>query len=566
MNLRQQIIHDQVEKLSQSLAITGDQAFVRFAHSLIVGQSIHAFNSDDFVDGGQDKQIDTITIDQDGDEATVYILQIKNTNSFSSNALIQMHNGLNWIFNKSRSDINTLPNRALKDKILEYRSIQSAIGPSNIYVIAAFVTNGSTSTLSDEFRQEQKTIIDQYDNSTFAKFQFQVWGADELVNQLNIVDRRSRRVDADIRIRYDANNPSLIKYFAENLKGLVCTATASEIAQIINSDPSGSVFDSNIRQFLGTRGAVNTDIHATCSQLDSSYLFWFLNNGITIVCDQFDAVTDPDNPHIKIKNMQIVNGCQTATTLALAQKEGKLAQDVRVLLRVYETGDNDLVSKIVLTTNNQNKISSRNLRANDLIQLDMERGFSMHSYFYERKPRQYDNQSNIDATKIIPNELVAQAYLGIILKRPSDASRRKYKVWSELYNDIFGGKVIELYLLAILIHGRTAQWLRSSGYKDDPDDIRRKVAKNGIFHVARVVSNLWRSGDNWKIDSQVLQLQLNQLEKNPSILDSYLEKALAIVVSVISSHQYHLNDLDNALKSYMLDEDLSRYLHSWNHE
>jgi hypothetical protein len=138
-----------------------------------------------------------------------------------------------------------------------------------------------------------------------------------------------------------------------------------EIAKLVNDHPDGSIFDLNIRRFLGTLGGVNRDIFSTCSNVESSYEFWFLNNGITIVCDQFDPVTDLDNPHVKLKNLQIVNGCQTATTLALAQREGRLSQDVRVLTRIYETSDPTLVSRIVLTTNNQNQIKSRDLRAND---------------------------------------------------------------------------------------------------------------------------------------------------------------------------------------------------------
>ena len=81
-------------------------------------------------------------------------------------------------------------------------------------------------------------------------------------------------------------------------------------------------------------------------------LFWFLNNGITIICDKVDPVTDRDDPKVKIDNMQIVNGCQTATSLANALKEGHLQPDTRVMLRIYETQDLDIVDKIVLTTNN----------------------------------------------------------------------------------------------------------------------------------------------------------------------------------------------------------------------
>jgi AIPR protein len=199
-----------------------------------------------------------------------------------------------------------------------------------------------------------------------------------------------------VSIRYDANNPSLIKYHAEGLKGLVCSTSAKEIAKIVLNDATGAVFDSNIRRFLGTRGAVNADIMRTCSDTSVSNQFWFLNNGITVICDTFDPVTDPDNAHVKIKNMQIVNGCQTATALALVEKAGKLATDTRVMLRVYETADAQLVDKIVLTTNNQNKISSRDLRSNDKVQIDMQEAFSKYNLYYEI-PTIYFGKSRITA-------------------------------------------------------------------------------------------------------------------------------------------------------------------------
>src|SRR3712207_2220776 len=108
MNLRQQIIDDNAERLAQTLGISPDEGFLRLAHSLIVGRSVHAFDPDDLVEGGQDKQIDTITIEEEGASADVYILQTKNTDSFSSNALIQMGNGLSWLFQKPRKDLATL--------------------------------------------------------------------------------------------------------------------------------------------------------------------------------------------------------------------------------------------------------------------------------------------------------------------------------------------------------------------------------------------------------------------------------------------------------------------------
>jgi hypothetical protein len=243
----------------------------------------------------------------------------------------------------------------------------------------------------------------------------------------------------------------------------------------------------NIRRFLGTRGGVNRDIFSTCSNVESSYEFWFLNDGITIVCDQFDPVTDPDNPHVKLKNLQLVNGCQTATTLALAQREGRLSQDVRVITRIYETTDPTLVSRIVLTTNNQNQIKSRDLRANDPAQLDMEEAFRNYGFLYERKPRQYDD-TTIDPTRLFTNEAVAQCYLAIVLKAPSDGRARKYKVWGDLHSRIFSGQSIEPYILAALIGRSASDWLRGSPHTTSEDEVLRIIAKRGSFHIGRIAA------------------------------------------------------------------------------
>ena len=562
MYLRQQLIQERIEKTAKDLGVSEDLAFLRFAHSIITGCSIHAFNQSDLIEGAQEKQIDAITIEQDEDEAIIYIIQTKNTTSFSSNALILLRNGLDWVFNKSIADVNQLSNKKFRDKILEYRDLQAELGPSNMQVIVAFVTNGLTNALSDEFNQETKTIQDKYDNNTFSKFDVLICGADELIERLNVIEKADRRTNADIRIIYDANNPSLIRYYAPGLKGVVCSATAQEIARIVNSNPKGTIFDLNVRRFLGIRGAVNSDILKTCKDSEISRLFWFLNNGITIVCDKVDPVTDPDNPVVKVENMQIVNGCQTATVLALAESKEELARDARVLLRIYETMDPKLVDKIVLTTNNQNKISDRNLRANDPVQLDMERAFAKYNYLYERKPRQYDNQKDIDAKRIAVNEIVAQSYLAIVLKKPSDARRRKYKVWGQLYDQIFSGsQTAEPYIISYLIYRMTDEWLKSSSYIDDSDDIIRKLANNGSFHVARIASYIWRNGDNWNNESSHLQDEIGSLEANPSILFPKLNESLNILGEVIKNKPSFESSIDTALKSGALDGEIDRSLH-----
>ena len=72
MNLRQQITQSNVESISNKLGIDNDEAFLRLGHSLITNKSVHSFDESDLVDGGQDKQIDSISINEEGDEAYIH--------------------------------------------------------------------------------------------------------------------------------------------------------------------------------------------------------------------------------------------------------------------------------------------------------------------------------------------------------------------------------------------------------------------------------------------------------------------------------------------------------------
>jgi hypothetical protein len=561
MTLRQQLINDRVENLATSLGIPKDQAFERLVHSIITGKSVHSLDPADWVDGSQDKQIDLISVEEGEQDAELYIISAKFTDSFSSNMVILMGNGLNWIFKQPRQELDLISNEVFRDKIVDVRSTMQSIGWCNVNVRCFFVANALTEKLSPECRHEADRIIAEFDNGSFALFTFEILGADELVGLLNRIERKNRSIDADIPIRYDANSPSLIRYDSHGLKGIVCSATAADIASLVLKDSNGALFDANIRRFLGKGKAVNAEILKTASSSESSYLFWFLNNGITIVCDSCDPISDPDHPAVRVKNLQIVNGCQTATALAHAFKDGSLAPETRVLLKIFQTTDPSLASRIVLTTNNQNRISSRDLKANDPVQQDMQRGFARYKLLYEHKLNQYANTKCSSGERIVSNEDVGQAYLAIALKKPSDGRRRKYKVWEDHYSVIFGGGHVEAYVICLLLFEISSVWARDARRKECVSELRRKLINNGLLHLARIASFLWRGQDSFKQPIPVLQDQISELTSNPRILDPHFNEALDRLESLIKANTAFVNDVDGALKSAFLDSTITKSLH-----
>ena len=182
MDIREQIVEDQIEKLNENLDLKDvNKAFQIFGHSLFIDSSVYSYDQNNDVDGGQDKQIDNITIEQKDGEGIIFITQTKNEDSFSSNSLIQIRNGLNWIFNKKRADIDTLTNVKFRDKIKDCKDLIALVGPSNIEVRVGYLTNGLSTNISDECIQELDTIKEKFDNDTFSKFTFEMIGAIEIV-------------------------------------------------------------------------------------------------------------------------------------------------------------------------------------------------------------------------------------------------------------------------------------------------------------------------------------------------------------------------------------------------
>ena len=562
MTLRQQLVADRVANLVTSIGISQDEAFERFVHSLVTGQSVHSLDPADWVDGSQDKQIDLISIEEEDDEAEIFIISAKFTDGFSSNAIILMRNGLDWMLNRPRTEVATISNQAFRDKISDVRSVLSGIGPSNVRVRCYFVTNGLISSLSTEYQQEVRGILAEYDNQTFAEFTFETLGADELVALINRTERRNRSIDADVTIRYDANTPSLIRYQTQGLKGIICTAAARDIANLVIADPGGALFDSNIRRFLGKGRSVNADILKTATDAGSSYLFWFLNNGVTIVCDSCDPVTDPDKPMVKINNLQIVNGCQTATALAHAARDGTLRPDTRVLLKIFETTDPTLASRIVLTTNNQNRISTRDLKANDAVQQDMQRSFERYNLLYEHKINQYATTTLAAGQRIVSNEDVGQAYLAIALKKPGDARRRKYKVWTDNYGDIFSGSSVEPHVICLLLYQAANDWARTLRRSAGVSELRRKLINNGLLHIARIAAFLWRGDDSFAQPTTTLQGQITTLQTTPSIVKIHFDNGLNRLEALVNANPGFVNDVDGALKSALLETAITRSLHT----
>lgn len=197
-----------------------------------------------------------------------------------------------------------------------------------------------------------------------------------------------------------------------------------------------SLFYDNVRDFQGSN-PVNSEIHNTIK--NSPEKFIILNNGITIVCDEFKQ----NNTKISVFNPQIVNGCQTSHILFEADKLGLDISNVPISIRFISTTDEEIVNEIVRGTNRQNIVLEEAFETTKKFHKDLEEFFTAYSQdfdtiYYERRSRQFQNNPTIKQTEKINLRVLTQYFVGVYLNKPHSSHRHE----SILLKD-FGDKIFQ---------------------------------------------------------------------------------------------------------------------------
>src|SRR5205807_6075622 len=114
--------------------------------------------------------------------------------------------------------------------------------------------------------------------------------------------------------------------------------------------------------------------------------FWFFNNGLTILADRVQEVTEA--PKLHLENAHVVNGCQTVETIARAPIRPQLRKalvPVRVIMPRDPTSADEFVGETIISQNSMNPISLRDLKSNDPTQVALQGAFKERGYFLEIK-------------------------------------------------------------------------------------------------------------------------------------------------------------------------------------
>lgn len=181
------------------------------------------------------------------------------------------------------------------------------------------------------------------------------------------------------------------------------------------------LLEQNVRVYLQARGKVNRGIQTTI--LDEPNMFFSFNNGLTATVEDVEVVRTGSGLSLKkLRNLQIVNGGQTAASIYLMSQHSKKrwkrgwapdlsAVDVMMKLSVIPPEfSSEVVPKISRFANSQNAISDADFFSNHPFHVELERLANrifaparennivqnQTKWFYERMRGQYQNaRSNL---------------------------------------------------------------------------------------------------------------------------------------------------------------------------
>ena len=322
------------------------------------------------VDGTKDGGADFLLLDPNNSEASdLVIAQAKYWNKFSSEDAKNAVNKMVDFFQKLRaSDFNNIR----PDVVSRFQKLYAETGDESKFVFALYV-----SAPKNSIRVQTLNRIIEERLGDEEKYELRVYfGADiedeikEAESRRPYVEKGSLRLDEKGNCLEYGDDAVIVNISANSLKNLYATHL-------------NNLLSMNLR-FFTKKQDIDSEIKSTMA--NSPAAFWYKNNGITIICEDYDV----DGRELKLKNFSIINGGQT-TYLIYKNGPTNDDEDFFIVCKVIRAQGNSQDEKdqfildIAKATNSQKAIKDTDLKANSREQLSFGRAMREKGVYYKTK-------------------------------------------------------------------------------------------------------------------------------------------------------------------------------------
>lgn len=429
-----------IDKIKNKFNLSNDLAFEILCISAFLDQSfdevMQNVSTIENGKGNHDGGMDGIYIDEDENECTMHVFQIKHGKGLGDNVLSKFVNDYRNIFvydNSTNLPLNIKVNTGL----VKYKDIVSSgkIVDTKLY----FIFGGEKEKQYDDLIQRH---LDENENLT-------IYDINDLYSKIdNLISENKKRKDVQFSFMAEKSNISLkhdpqaiISFQIQNIKAINFRLKALELCKLLDEEKNinkriDTAFSDNIRGFL-RYNKTNRNIKETIES-DFAEYFPFLNNGITIISEQIKIPREMQAGYypIETKNPVIVNGLQTTNVIYdIYQQDRAKLDGVYVLIRLYETNEQDVIDKITDATNTQSPINFRDKISNRDFNTYTKTLFELNQVGYlAKRGDTFENHFSKNLNESIHSDMVLKFWYATFNEMPEVAKNSKSKILEEVYD------------------------------------------------------------------------------------------------------------------------------------
>ncbi|MFF4605771.1 AIPR family protein [Streptomyces sp. NPDC001339] len=310
------------------------------------------------IDGFDDEGIDAIAVDAEAPH--VWIIQSKwsgaGNATFDQDAWFVLASGLKYLVKGEYQRFNSRLQAMAAD-------LDEALNNPKVQVTVVFALAGGQG-LSPNIQQRCADLKAEYnEDQEFLRFETLL-----LADFTRTIRAGIDEPNVELSARMSDFRPHEGPFIAYH-----GTVAADQVATWY-ADHRHRLFKRNIRHPLGLTKIngemVNSVVH-------NPELFWYLHNGITVLCDQLEIGPRGD---LKLQGASVVNGAQTVASLHEAHERSPEAlAKARISVRVIPLKDtpHGFAERVTIATNTQNSVVQQDFRALDKIQKRLRYDFDV---------------------------------------------------------------------------------------------------------------------------------------------------------------------------------------------
>ena len=301
-----------------------------------------------------------------------------------------------------------------------FLSLNAEVGDES-KVCFVFYTSASKNGIREDRVQK---LLQEHGLDTI-NYEIQLYFAEDVVDEIKESESRRPTVENG-KISIDESNNVL--YYNDD--AIIVNVSAFSIKELYATH-STNLLSRNLRYFIKKRD-IDLSINETISKNPET--FWFKNNGLTIICDDFNI----SGKEIKLRNFSIVNGGQTTNLLHKSReinKDHDFYLPCKIVRTVGDTEDekNLFSLEIAKATNSQKAIKQIDLKANAPEQVRFGIAMRNIGVFYQTKrgesiPKDYkEDYKNTDLVE------VGKLCLAGIFQMPGSSRSKPSTLYLEKY-------------------------------------------------------------------------------------------------------------------------------------